>query len=98
MLLAKANGINNVEALLRASAAMETTIGIIKATVPVLLTKAPIVAVTTTTSKNKAVSLSPARRIILRLKALANPVCNIPPPTTNKPAIMITIRQRCSAA
>ena len=73
-----------------ALAARLTTIGSIKATVPVLLTKAPINAVTSMTSKNSLSSLSPAKFIILPLIFLARPVWNIAPPTTNNPTIMIT--------
>ena len=60
-----ARGMSSVDALLRDSAAMETTIGIISATVPVLLTKAPIIAVTSITSRKSRVSLPLARCIIL---------------------------------
>ena len=90
MLLANAKGMSSVDALLRDSAAMDTMIGIISATVPVLLTKAPMNAVTSITSMNNKASLPLAKCIILWLAALASPVCNIAPPTTNSPTIITT--------
>ena len=51
ILLAKAKGISNVRTFVLALAAILTTIGSINATVPVLLTKAPITAVTNMTNK-----------------------------------------------
>ena len=90
ILLANANGISNRDALFLLSIAIDTIIGIISATVPVLLTNAPISAVTITTSRNIAVSLLPANCIILPLAALASPVCNMAPPTTNRPTIITT--------
>ena len=69
---------------------MDTTMGIIRATVPVLLTKAPMIAVTSITSMKRAMSLPPASDIIFRLAALASPVWSMPPPTTNSPTIIIT--------
>ena len=65
MLLANAKGMSSVDALLRDSAAMDTMIGIISATVPVLLTKAPMNAVTSITSMNNKASLPLAKCIIL---------------------------------
>ena len=90
MLLAKAKGMSRVDALLRDSAAIATTMGIISATVPVLLTKAPTKAVTSMTSKKSRVSLPLARCIIRWLAALASPVCKIAPPTINSPTIITT--------
>src|SRR5574344_3027421 len=90
ILLANAHGISSLDGLFLLSIAIDTIIGIISATVPVLLTKAPMRAVTTTTSKNIAVSLLPASCIILWLAALPSPVCNMAPPTTNSPTIITT--------
>ena len=90
MLLAKARGISRRLARIFAFCAKLTTIGIIRATVPVLLTKAPITAVTTISNRNKPSSLSPARVISLPDAFLASPVCTIAPPTTNNPTIIIT--------
>ena len=64
--------------------------GSISATVPVLLTKAPITAVTSITSKKSRSSLVPASFITLRLIILASPVCTMAPPTTKSPTIMMT--------
>ena len=91
MLLAKAKGIKNLPGLILALAAMLTTIGSMRATVPVLLTNAPIKAVTIMINMNNFNSLFPARRSILLLIILANPVLKIAPPTTNNPTIMMTI-------
>lgn len=52
-LLAKASGISRRAGRVPLCSVMLTTIGIISATVPVLLTKAPIQAVTIITSKKK---------------------------------------------
>lgn len=74
MLLAKASGMRNREVPIPAPFAILTTMGSISATVPVLLTKAPMIEVTPTTSKNNLNSLSPAS---LRSRApiiLARPV------------------------
>ncbi len=90
MLLAKARGMRSLLGDVPAFAAMLTTIGSISATVPVLLTKAPIVPVTSITRRNSLVSLVPAKAIILLLIILARPVWKIAPPTTNRPTIMIT--------
>ena len=73
-----------------APAARLTTIGSIRATVPVLLTKAPMAEVTSMTSRNSLVSLLPASFRILELIILASPVWKMAPPTMNRPAIMIT--------
>ena len=91
ILLAKANGIRNRRGLIFALTAILTTIGIITATVPVLLTKAPIEAVTNITKTNNLLSLLPARRSILELISFASPVRKIPPPTINNPTIINTI-------
>ena len=90
ILLANANGMRNRLGLTLALTAILTTIGIITATVPVLLTKAPIDAVTSITSTKSLISLSPASLNILELISFANPVRKIPPPTTNNPIIIIT--------
>ena len=70
--------------------AIPTTIGIINATVPVLLTNAPMTDVTITTSRKSAVSLPPANFIIRPPTAFAKPVCIMAPPTTKSPTIIIT--------
>ena len=90
MLLAKAKGISSRLALILALAARLTTMGSIKATVPVLLTKAPIPAVTNITSRNRRNSLFPAIPIILPPIIRASPVWNTAPPTTKRPIIIIT--------
>ena len=74
MLLAKASGISRRPELTPALAAMLTTIGSIRATVPVLLTKAPMAEVPSMTSKKSRVSLFPASLSNLELIILANPV------------------------
>ena len=74
MLLAKASGISSRLWFMPDPAAMLTTIGIISATVPVLLTKAPIEAVTMMTSRKRRVSLLPARFRMRELIILARPV------------------------
>ena len=90
ILLANANGISRRLALILAFCAKLTTMGIIRATVPVLLTKAPMTAVTTISSRNSPNSLSPANVISLPDAFLASPVCTMAPPTTNSPTIIIT--------
>ena len=70
--------------------AILTTMGIMIATVPVLLTNAPIKDVTTITNTKRRVSLLPARRMSLELIIFANPVWNMAPPTTNSPTIIMT--------
>jgi len=67
-----------------------TTIGSIRATVPVLLTKAPIAEVTSITNRNNRNSLFPASFKMRELIIFANPVWKIAPPTTNSPTIIIT--------
>ena len=91
MLLAKARGISRRLELAFALAAMLTTIGSIRATVPVLLTKAPMQAVVSTTSRKSLSSLLPASLRILLLIIFARPVRNMPPPTMNSPTIIITV-------
>ena len=74
-----------------ALAARLTTIGSISATVPVLLIKAPMAAVTSMTRMNSFSSLLPANPRMRLLTILASPVWKIAPPTTNSPIIMMTI-------
>ncbi len=90
MLLAKASGMRRRAGRVPVCVAMLTTMGIMSATVPVFETKAPMPAVTSTTSRNRRRSLPPASFIIFWLTALANPVWNMAPPTTNSPAIIMT--------
>ena len=90
MLLAKARGMSSRLARILAFCARLTTMGIIRATVPVLLTKAPITAVTTMSSRKRPISLSPASIMSLPDAFLARPVCTMAPPTTNSPTIMMT--------
>ncbi|CCY65371.1 unknown [Prevotella sp. CAG:1124] len=73
-LLANASGISRREALTPDLAARLTTMGNIKATVPVLLTNAPINDVTTMISRNKRSSLLPANLSMRPLIILARPV------------------------
>ena len=68
--------------------AMETTMGIMSATVPVLLTKAPMTAVTTIIRRNSKRSLPLANVRMRPPTALARPVCTMAPPTTKRPTIM----------
>ena len=90
MLLAKARGISSRPGLVPALYARLTTIGSMRATVPVLLTKAPMNPVTSITSRKSLVSLLPASFRIFELIILASPVWKIAPPTTNRPIIIIT--------
>ena len=90
MLLAKARGINRRLGFVPALAAMLTTMGNMRATVPVLLTKAPMADVTSMTRRKRRNSLVPASLRILLLIIFASPVWKIAPPTTNNPTIMIT--------
>ena len=69
---------------------MLITIGSITATVPVLLTKAPIRAVTSITRTKSTFSFLPPIRRIRLLIILARPVRKMPAPTTNSPTIIIT--------
>lgn len=87
---ANASGISNLLLLKPACADILTTMGIINATVPVLLTKAPIKDVLSITSKNALRSLPLASDIIRLPPSRARPVCNNAPPTTNNPTIIIT--------
>ena len=61
------------------------------ATVPVLLTKAPIKEVTSITSRKVMVSLPRESAISLLPVSLARPVCMMAPPTTKSPTIMMTM-------
>ena len=74
ILLANANGMSRRLAFMFALKAKLTTIGNIRATVPVLLTNAPIAAVTSITRMNSFSSLLPAILNIFALIILANPV------------------------
>ena len=74
MLLAKAMGIRRRDGFMPALVARLTTIGSSNATVPVLLTKAPMVHVTNMTKISNLSSLFPAKRNICELTFLANPV------------------------
>ena len=87
---AKAKGMSSRELLNPPCAAMLTMIGIISATVPVLLTNAPIADVASMTSKNALVSLPFAIPIIRLPAARARPVWSMAPPTTKSPVIMMT--------
>ena len=91
MLLAKASGISRRREDVPAAAAMLTTIGSMRATVPVLLTNMPIAEVTVITRRKRRSSLFPARVITLLPIIFARPVWNIPPPTMNRPTIIITV-------
>ena len=91
MLLAKARGMSRRRGEVPAAAAMLTTIGSIRATVPVLLTNIPIADVTIITSRKRRISLLPARVITLLPIILARPVWNMPPPTMNSPIIIMTV-------
>ena len=91
MLPAKASGISRRDCEKPPERHRLTTIGSISATVPVLLTKAPTNDVASITSTNSRVSLPPASPIILRPARPASPVLKMPSPTTNSPAIMMTM-------
>ena len=91
MLLAKARGMRRRRGDMPAVAAMLTTIGSIRATVPVLLTNMPIAEVTIMTRRKSLSSLFPASAITLLPIIFARPVWKIPPPTMNRPIIMITV-------
>ena len=69
---------------------MLTTIGSMRATVPVLLTNAPMAEVTTITRMNSLGSLFPASFSMRELIIFARPVWKMAPPTTKRPIIMIT--------
>ncbi len=91
MLDAKAIGMRNLAADAPDTAAIETTMGSMRATVPVLLTKPPMRPVARTTTKNSLRGLPPPRRESLVPSILASPVLKMAPPTTNSPTIMMTI-------
>ena len=91
MLLAKARGMSRRRGDEPAAAAILTTIGSIRATVPVLLTNIPIADVTIITRRKRRSSLFPARVITLLPIIFARPVWKIPPPTMKRPIIMITV-------
>ena len=65
--------------------------GSISATVPVLLTNAPIPAVTSIVSTSRRNSLFPAIFTILPPIILASPVLKMAPPTTKSPTIITTM-------
>lgn len=88
---AKASGMSIREAWNPPWAAILMMMGIIRATVPVLLTKAPINAVASMTTMNVKVSLPFAIFISLLPTVCASPVRRMAPPTTNRPTIMATI-------
>ena len=90
MLLAKARGMSMRPGCAPFCVAMLTTTGIMRAIVPVLLTKPPITAVVNITRRNMKVSFPPASFIRRWLMALANPVWKMAPPTTKRPTIMMT--------
>ena len=91
MLPAKASGISRRDCENPAARHRLTTMGSISATVPVLLTNAPTSEVASITSTKSRVSLPPASPIILCPTRPASPVLKMPSPTTNKPAIMMTM-------
>ena len=91
MLLANAMGISSRLVWMPPSAARLTRIGSISATVPVLLTNAPIPAVTSMVSTSRRSSLLPASFMILPPSILASPVRKMAPPTTKSPTIMTTM-------
>ena len=88
---AKASGMRNRDDCMPEPAARLMMIGIISATVPVLLTKAPIKDVTSITRRKVTVSLPRESAISLLPVSLARPVCMMAPPTTKRPIIMMTM-------
>ena len=72
--LAKANGMSSRLGFTPAPLAIDTTMGSISATVPVLEMKAPVKPVTNITSINRRSSDSPASFIRRELTILASPV------------------------
>ena len=72
-------------------AAMLMMMGIMRATVPVLLTKAPMKDVTSITRRKVMVSLPRESAMSLLPVSLARPVCMMAPPTTKSPIIMMTM-------
>ena len=91
MLLAKARGMSRRRGDVPAAAAMLTTIGSMRATVPVLLTNMPIADVTIITRRKSLSSLLPARVMTLLPIIFARPVWKMPPPTMKRPIIMMTV-------
>ena len=71
--------------------AMLTTMGNIRATVPVLLTNAPMSAVPDMTSRKRRVSLFPPSFRSRAPIIFARPVLNMAPPTMNRPTIITTM-------
>ena len=88
---AKASGMRKRDDCMPEPAARLMMIGIMRATVPVLLTKAPIKEVTSITSRKVMVSLPRESAISLLPVSLARPVCMMAPPTTKSPTIMTTM-------
>ena len=88
---AKASGMSSRDACRPDAAAILMMMGIMRATVPVLLTKAPINEVTIITSRNVSVSLPCDRAMSFCPVSLASPVCIMAPPTTKSPTIMMTM-------
>ena len=80
-----------LQLLLRVWETLVIIIGIMMATVPVLLTKAPINDVANMTRMNALTSFPFAIRDMLLPADCANPVCRIAPPTTKSPTIITTI-------
>src|SRR5690554_598418 len=91
ILLAKAKGIKSLSGPILALKAILTTIGNIKATVPVLLKNQPIKTMTKKTTIKRVTSLLPANLTMRVPMVLASPVLNTAPPTINRPTIIITI-------
>jgi len=91
ILLTKAKGISRRLELIFADIAKLTTIGIINATVPVLLTKPLMTEVVNAINIKILNWLPPASNNNLLLIICAKPVSKIAPPTTNKPIIIMTI-------
>jgi predicted secreted protein len=95
---AKASGMRKRDDCMPEPAAMLMMIGIMRATVPVLLTKAPIKEVTSITSRKVMVSLPRESAMSLLPVSLASPVCMIAPPTTKSPIIMMTMGEEKPAS
>ena len=91
MLDANAIGIRKRDGETDDAAAIDTTIGSIRATVPVLLTKPPMIPVASTTTMNSLVGLSPTNLDRFAPIFLASQELKTAAPTTKRPAIMITI-------
>jgi len=88
---AKARGMRKRDDCMPDPAAMLMMMGIMSATVPVLLTKAPMKDVTSITSRKVMVSLPRESAMSLLPVSLAKPVCMMAPPTTKSPIIMMTM-------